>query len=76
MDQEQIKKHELAQAAILEQATALYHNYNVMVRVEYTALAKLGILEAYLLLRGIESIGAREYDYVTLGQAKSLGLIA
>lgn len=50
-------------------------SYGIMVRVSKSALEEAGVLEAYIKLRGRNVFSDDSYDYITILQAKSIGLI-
>lgn len=53
-------------------------SYGILVRVSKNALEKAGVLEAYIKLRGnvfTDEEYGDSYDYITILQAKSIGLI-
>lgn len=54
-------------------------SYGIMVRVSKSVLEEVGVLEAYIKLRGRNVFTDEEYgdsyDYITILQAKLIGLI-
>lgn len=50
-------------------------SYGIMVRVSKNTLEEAGVLEAYIKLRGRNVFTDDFYDYITILQAKSIGLI-
>lgn len=50
-------------------------SYGILVRVSKNTLEEAGVLEAYIKLRGRNVFTDDSYDYITILQAKSIGLI-